>query len=314
MIFRNCNILDFEKEGLVLADIRTENGVIKEIKENLSIEDDEVDVGGRIVMPGFCNCYLNLARAKANSFNLSNEEILKKNVLSGVTFSFLEVKKATFLENLDEYDEKMLDEIGLNLQKKVFVKVGQSLDELGKLNKLHQKLPSEVLEDFGFLDKNTTIIGGNCFEKDELELFSGYNASFVLLPNDDARTGRRFLNINILKRLQIPFGIGSGEFAEVDFFAFMRQILSFNSFVMENSSLMSPKEVLLSATTTGAKILGFDGEIKVGGGANFIVINRSFGYDNIFKEIVFGKCKRDVFMTVKNGKILQQNGVFAGEI
>ena len=184
---------------------------------------------------------------------------------------------------------------------------------MGEINAIYKKMPSEVLEEFGILDRNAVIVGGNCFEKDELELLSAYNTSFVLLPNDDARSGRRFININILKRLNIPFGLGSGEYAEVDFFAFMRELLSFNSFVMENSSLMSEQEALLHATLIGAKILGFDGEIKEKNYANFIVLSGKTNYEDIFKGIVYGMSKQNVFMTVKNGKILQQNGVFAME-
>ena len=102
---------------------------------------------------------------------------------------------------------------------------------MGEINAKSRKMPSEFLEDFGFLDKKAVIVGGNLFEKDELEIFSSYDTSFILLPNDDARSGRRFANINSLEKFEIPFGIGSGDYAEIDFFSFMRQLLSFNSFV-----------------------------------------------------------------------------------
>lgn len=312
MIFKNCNLLDLNLGKINLVDIQIEGDKIEKIGK---IKGDGIDLEGKIVMPGFANCYLNYERASINSYGkmIDEKDLHAKNICSGVCFDYYDVKNITFLEDIDKLSEKMFENVCFNLKDKVFIKFGQNLNEMGNINAIYRQLPSEVLEDFGILDKNAVIVGGNCFEKDELELLGAYNTSFVLLPNDDARSGRRFLNINILNRLNISYGLGSGEYAEVDFFAFMRELLSFNSFVMENSSLMSEQEALLHATLIGAKILGFDGEIKKGNYANFIALSGKTNYDDIFKSIVYGMSKHNVYMTVKNGKILQQNGVFAME-
>ncbi len=312
MIFKNCNLLDLKLGKTNLVDIQVEGEKIEKIGK---IKGDGVDLEGKIVMTGFANCYHNYERASINSYGkmIDEKDLKSKNICSGVCFDYYDTKNITFLEDIDKLSEKMFENVCFNLKDKVFIKFGQNLNEMGNINAIYKQLPSEVLEDFGILDKNAVIVGGNCFEKDELELLGAYNTSFVLLPNDDARSGRRFLNINILNRLNISYGLGSGEYAEVDFFAFMRELLSFNSFVMENSSLMSEQEALLHATLIGAKILGFDGEIKKGNYANFVVLSGKTNYDDIFKSIVYGMSKQNVYMTVKNGKILQQNGVFAME-
>lgn len=312
MIFKNCNLLNLKLGKTNLVDIQVEGEKIEKIGK---IKGDGVDLEGKIVMTGFANCYHNYERASINSYGkmIDEKDLKSKNICSGVCFDYYDTKNITFLEDIDKLSEKMFENVCFNLKDKVFIKFGQNLNEMGNINAIYKQLPSEVLEDFGILDKNAVIVGGNCFEKDELELLGAYSTSFVLLPNDDARSGRRFLNINILNRLNISYGLGSGEYAEVDFFAFMRELLSFNSFVMENSSLMSEQEALLHATLIGAKILGFDGEIKKGNYANFVVLSGKTNYDDIFKSIVYGMSKQNVYMTVKNGKILQQNGVFAME-
>ena len=312
MIFKNCNLLNLKLGKTNLVDIQVEGEKIEKIGK---IKGDGIDLEGKIVMPGFANCYHNYERASINSYGkmIDEKDLHAKNICSGVCFDYYDTKNITFLEDIDKLSEKMFENVCFNLKDKVFIKFGQNLNEMGNINAIYKQLPSEVLEDFGILDKNAVIVGGNCFEKDELELLGAYSTSFVLLPNDDARSGRRFLNINILNRLNISYGLGSGEYAEVDFFAFMRELLSFNSFVMENSSLMSEQEALLHATLIGAKILGFDGEIKKGNYANFVVLSGKTNYDDIFKSIVYGMSKHNVYMTVKNGKILQQNGVFAME-
>ena len=312
MIFKNCNLLNLKLGKTNLVDIQVEGEKIEKIGK---IKGDGIDLEGKIVMPGFANCYHNYERASINSYGkmIDEKDLHAKNICSGVCFDYYDTKNITFLEDIDKLSEKMFENVCFNLKDRVFIKFGQNLNEMGEINAIYKKMPSEVLEEFGILDRNAVIVGGNCFEKDELELLSAYNTSFVLLPNDDARSGRRFLNINILNRLNISYGLGSGEYAEVDFFAFMRELLSFNSFVMENSSLMSEQEALLHATLIGAKILGFDGEIKKGNYANFVVLSGKTNYDDIFKSIVYGMSKQNVYMTVKNGKILQQNGVFAME-
>ena len=312
MIFKNCNLLDVRTGKLKLTDIQTNGDKIEKIGK---IAGDGIDLGGKIVMPGFANCYLNYERASLNSYDkiVDIKKLQAKNFTAGVCFDYYDMNDVSFLENIEKLSESELEKACMALKGLVFVKIGQNLNEMGEINAIYKKMPSEILEDFGVLDKKATIVGGNCFEKDELEIFSGYSTSFVLLPNDDARSGRRFLNINILNRLNIPFGLGSGEYAEVDFFAFMRELLSFNSFIMENSSLMSEQEALLHATLIGAEILGFDGEIKEKNTANFIVLSGKTNYDDIFKSIGYGMSKQNVYMTVKNGKILQQNGVFAME-
>lgn len=325
-LFKNLRLLDFESDKLQDVDILVEDGVIREIKKDIKTNQDNiVNLKNNIVIPGFANCFYRSLHAFKDSYlpgenadideNLIKKYMNDKNMLAGVCFSsdfsFCDVP---FVENIDKYGENELDEIALNIKDKIFIKVGQTLQEMGEINAISKKMPSEFLEDFGFLDKNAVIVGGNCFEKDELELLSSYGTKFVLLPNDDARSGRRFANMNSLKKYDIPFGIGSGDFAEIDFFAFMRQLLSYNAFVMEDVKLLTEKEVLKIATVIGAEILGFDGRIEKGNYANFIVLNeKSMLNQNVYKAIIYELSKQDVLMTIKNGKIIQQNGVFVME-
>ena len=328
-LFKNGNLISFDNEKARNVDILVNNGIIEKIG-NLSAEkvDKIVDLKGNIITPAFANCFYRSLNAVKNSyfdenrtFSSQEREIIKKymkekNILSGALYfyDFSFETPFSLIDNLSEKEENELEEFSLNLKNKTFIKVGQTLEEMGEINAKSREMPSEFLEDFGFLDKKAVIVGGNLFEKDELEIFSSYDTSFILLPNDDARSGRRFANINSLEKFEIPFGIGSGDYAEIDFFSFMRQLLSFNSFVMENSTLLSPKQVFEIATTKGAEILGVDAKVKEGNFANFIVLNRqNILNDDIFKGIVFELSKQDVVMTVKEGKILQENGVFVME-
>lgn len=264
----------------------------------------------------------------SNVENLSNVDIISlwKNKLNAVTNRQLsmfasagaletddeEKENFSYIEDIAQLEEKQLDNFCVDLKENVIVKVGQNLEEMGKINSKTKSMPSEYIESFGILDNHAIIVGSNCFEKDEISLFSGYDTDFVLLPNDDARSGRRFANLNLLKELNL--GIGSGSFAEIDFFAFMRQILSYNSFVMESSNLMDERKVLRMATIDGAKIMGIDSKVKVGNSANFLVLNYKNIFSNdIFKGIIYELSKEDIVYSVVNGKIICKNGVFVME-
>lgn len=239
-----------------------------------------------------------------------------KNILAGTTavgFNDMNVSniklfegKIDFkcIENIDKYSETELDlivEDACKSNKKLYLKVGQSLDELGAIDKIYRKPLSQVLEDFGFLDRKPTIVGGNCLEKDELQLLKDYDCKFVICPSEDGKFGRRFTNIKTLQYLDFSIGIGSGYSFEIDFFAYMRQILMNMRSMFEDKNILSEKDVLKMATKNSA--------IKEGKEANFIVIKKEVSlYDDIFKTLVWEKSKKDVVMTVGLGEILQKNG------
>lgn len=217
------------------------------------------------------------------------------------------------VENVEKLSESQLDEIVEKTTKNrasVFLKVGQTLDELGCIDKAYRKTLSQVLEDFGFLDRSPVIVGGNCLEKDELSLLKDYGCRFVVCPSEDGKAGRRMTNINALKNLDFRVGLGSGYSFEIDFFAFMRQIIMSMRGLYEDKNIITEQDVLKMATDNGAKIvLGQKIKIEVGQKANFIVVkNEGTLYDDIFKTLVWEKSKKDVLMTISNGKILQKNG------
>ena len=253
--------------------------------------------------------------------------ITTKSTLSGVAFendmwtlrhgrlkNYVEEKfNFKYVEKIDELSESELDEICLRANKnkaRLIIKVGQRLEELGSIDKTYKKPVSQVLEDFGLLDNKPIIVGGNCLEKDDLELLRNYDCSFVITPYDDAKNGRRPTNLITLKSFGFDVGIGSGEAAEIDYFAYMRQMLMNMRAMFEDKEILTEQEVLQMATNSiSALSLGEVGGLQIGDKAAFIVIkNEETLYEDIFKTLVWEKSKKDVIMTVAGGEILQKNG------
>ena len=326
-LFKNAKILDIQTGEVLSADILVDGKIFSKIEPNICDADAEIfDLENNFVLPPFANLFCDGKKAiekicaKEIDENLANVLLFIKNIFAGATLVNTPLNENNiFVSNLEEKSEKQLDEIAsLSKQKRAYVCAGQTLDEMGFYDKLYKKPLSQTLEDFGLLDHESVVVGGNCFDKDDFELFSQYGCDFCVLPNEDARVGRRPTNIIQLFQKDIKVGIGSGTSAEIDFFSFMRQILSSMRVAFENEKILSEADVLKMATYDSTKIFNkadryFD--IKDGELANFIVIksNKSL-YDDARKSIVYEKSKRDVLMTVSKGMIFQKDGKLSGDI
>ncbi|MBR1890567.1 MAG: amidohydrolase family protein [Clostridia bacterium] len=315
-LFRNANLIDFESETARNVDLLVDdNGKFVEIGKDLTCKCENIDLQGDYVLPPFVNAYANSNSGVWNSYGSEMENAEKthahgfcKNLLAG-SIIFNDSINALALENLQDKTEQELDDLCFDLaktSKKLFLKVGLTLEEMGAVDKEYGKSLCEVLEGFGLLDRGSVIVGGNCFEKDDLRLLANYDTKFVFLPNEDARIGRRAININTLKMLGFDCGIGSGDFVEIDFFGFMRQLLQSQRQMFESDSVLQESDVLKMACNGG--LFGDKNKIAPGENANFIVVSRDIDTNDVRKSLVWRKTKRDVVMTIYKGEILQKNG------
>lgn len=333
--YQNANILSLQSGKLHFCDILVEDGKFVDFGKFNKLDCEKVDLNGGIVLPSFVNLFCHSENAFKKTYGeekaqklskqdqkMAVKELMKlKNILAGAVI-FNDVadceNKAEVIENFGDFDEKSLSNLSENLAKnklRPFARAGLDLCELGTVDKMFKNPLSNVLEDFGILDRKPTIVGGNCFEKDELSLLKQYDCDFCLTPSEDGKFGRRPTNFVTLRHLGFDVGIGSGYSFEVDFFGFMRQILMNQRGLFEDKNCVTEQEVLHLATTCGAKILlGKSNEIEKGGDADFFVLENTISlYDDIFKTIVWEKSKKDVVLSVKNGEILQKNGKIVGK-
>ncbi len=334
-LFSNANVVDIFTGEVKHVDIYVEDGNISKIlpaAQEHDFDGDIFDLNGDYVLPSFVNVFCDSLKALEQNFDISRNNLLLtdvfpldnllyyKNALSGCVYLnsmvFREFFSAKVLDNFLEKSESELSnfvDVVAKEKKVSFLKVGQSLQELGAVDSIFKKSLCHVLEDFGFLDRPCVIVGGNCFEKDDLELFEQYECRFCLTPFDDARQAKRPTNVVALKNRDFLVGIGSGYGFEIDFFAFMRQILLSTWGMFEDKSVLSEQDVLKMATFHGAQILLGEGfstyGVSEGCHADFCVVRKTNSlYDDVFKRLVWEKSKNDVVMTVFGGKIIQKNG------
>ncbi len=331
-LFKNANLVDVKNGQVNAVDILIENNTIKDIKNLGELSNQKggietFDLQGGYVLPPFVNVfchsidafqknYEEINQFDCNIVNLVQKLMTIKNIFAGAIYNDVAAKNefnCVFVDKFEEKSEQELSEIVSTVaknQNKLFIEAGKTLEELGTVDLLYKKSLPQVLEDFGYLDREPVIVGGNCFEKDDFELFSQYDCSFCLTPSDDGKSGVRPTNFISLQSKDFCVGLGSGKSFEIDFFAFMRQLIMTQRGLFENADCIEEKEVFEVATYNGAKILGLEKYgVEKGKFANFIVVSGGKSlYDDVLKTLVWEKSKKDVFMTVHNGEILQKNG------
>ncbi len=323
-LFKNAKVIDIENEAFFDADILVEDGQIKSFDKVSKYDGETVDLGGAYVLPSFVNVFMDSMTAVKQNFeideNRMSNEVFKnsvadlflvKNLLAGACyFNDINITKVPVISNLEEYNEHSLSNLSMQVAiagKRPFLKFGQDIESLGSVDKLFGKSAPVLLEDFGFLDRRPIVVGGNCLEKDDLEVLANYETDFVVLPNEDGRCGRR--NTNLISLLSKGFNVslGSGASAEIDFFAFMRQMLTNMRSMFEDKLVLKEKDVLKIATS-GA-VLGFENSLQIGKNATFIVVDaRESLYKNVVETLIWERSKKDVLMCVRDGEVLQKNG------
>lgn len=329
ILFRNANLVDICSGKVKTVNILVEDGKFKDISyynnTYKSYQGNEIDLKGDFVISPFVNVFCHSYLAFVDNYQhvdendsvlrkLISDLMIAKNLLAGAYCNDLSTaKNQILLQNIEEKSAEELENLSDYVAKnklKLFIKAGKTLDELGTVDlEFKQDLP-HLLEDFGFLDRKPIIVGGNCFEKDDLELLSQYDCDLCLTVADDGKNGIRPTNLISLYSKNICVGLGSGENFEIDFFAFMRQILMTQRSMFESKNCLTESQVLELATVNGAQILGMKNfGLAVGNSADFIVVsNNNSLYADTLKTLVWEKSKRDVVMSVFGGEILQERG------
>lgn len=126
------------------------------------------------------------------------------------------------IESLLDYNASLLSDIVdfLSLTKtKVLIKLGQDLEEVGKLVNLYGRSPVEILEDFGFLDRDCLIYGLNFIDKEDQKLLVQYKPFLIFSPRNDGLEGKGAINLYNFIYNHLKFGFSSGKCYNIDMLA-----------------------------------------------------------------------------------------------
>lgn len=170
----------------------------------------------KVAKPGFIGKYF-------DKYNIDGKEILSARLIDCLsTRDFVGGRLMIEVESLLEYNEDYLSKIVdfcATTDTPVLIKMGQSLEEVGKIVNKFNMSPAEVLEDYGFLDRECYLYGMNFIDKEDQKLLTKYASSLILSPRDDAEEGRGFVNLYNLIFNGLKFAFSSGNCYNIDMFA-----------------------------------------------------------------------------------------------
>lgn len=244
-----------------------------------------------------------------------------------------------FAENFKDEDDRVLSEFCLHseyLTKEPFVKrIAEANKSLHKTMNIHvseTKLeheeckarhngltPVQYLEKCGILDERT--YGAHCVwvEKEDLDIMKDKKFSVAFNPSSNCKLASGFAPINDMLAKGINVGIGTDGTASNDNLNMFEE-LHLGSLLIKNSAkdatVLNAETVLKMATVNGAKALGRNdtGELKVGKRADIIAVSMDkphmYPAFDIMNLLVYSAQGSDVVMTMVDGNILYENGIY----
>jgi len=166
--------------------------------------------------------------------------------------------------------------------------------------------PVEYLDKLNVLDENTLM--SQCVKVDskEIDIIKKSKCNVVHNPISNCEVGGGIAPVQEMLDKGINVALGTDGYVN-DFFEVMRFAFLIHKANLENTEVMSAKDVFKMATENGAKALGFNqGKLEKGYDADFIVIEDMFSTplnrENIYDLIVVKGEKRmikDVYISGK---------------
>lgn len=190
----------------------------------------------------------NVAKRFFQQYQICGKEILSAKLFESFTLKDLVGNQSIIeVESLLEYNEDYLSKIvdfAASTQMPVLIKMGQTLEEVGKVVNKFNSSPAEVLEDYGFLDRECYIYGLNFLDKEDQKLLKSYNPTLILSPRDDGESGRGAINLYNLIFNDLKFVFSSGKCYNIDMFFEGKLALLNTSNLMYQRDLVSSSDVL----------------------------------------------------------------------
>lgn len=202
------------------------------------------------------------------------------------------------------------------------IHLAETLTEVGECVQKYNQTPVQLLEDLGFLEHKCSIAHGVHIDKDDYFILQQHDVSIVHCPASNMKLGSGIAPIHSMKEQGINICLGTDGPASnnsLDMFREMYLASFLQKVNLYDTSVMPSDYLLKMATINGARALNLQniGEIKVGFKADLIRIAKDdlnlIPLNDLF-SLVYSARPENIKMTMVNGKILYENGIFASNI
>lgn len=199
------------------------------------------------------------------------------------------------------------------------IHVSETKGEVEDCIKRHGKTPVEYLADCGVFDVPT--VAAHCVHvtDNDLAILKDKNVSVAANPKSNLKLASGISPVNKMLEAGINVGIGTDSVVSNNNLNMIEEMRFFNLLQKGknlNPTFISPKQTLFAATRAGAIAQKRDdcGLIKEGFKADFTIIDTDKIYMkpkyDLLNNLIYSAQGNDVVMTVVDGKILYNNGVY----
>lgn len=219
----------------------------------------------------------------------------------------------------DEPTIRAIAEVAKELETGVHVHVSETKKETDECLLRHKRTPIEFLEYCGLLDSPTNAAHCIWLTDNDRDIMKAKGVSVSSNPVSNMKLASGICDVPKLYEKGINVAIGTDStasnnslnmFEELKLFALSGKIKS------NNPALMTPSQVLRSATRSGALAQGREdcGLIKKGFKADLIVVDASVPnmrpVHNMLNNLVYSADGKDVCLTMCDGKVLYKDGEY----
>ena len=199
----------------------------------------------------------------------------------------------------------------------IHIHLSENEKEVKDIKEKYNKLPIEVLEEVGFLDKKVILAHGTFISDKEIFIIKNKDVSICTNPISNLNLGcgvadiKKYIENGINVCLGTD-GVGSGN--NMNLFYHMSILDNLQKGIYKDPTVMNSYEVLKIATINGAKALGLDseiGSIEVGKKADIIIVDLNniemFPTVNPIIQVVHNGWYNSVDTVMINGNIIVEN-------
>jgi 5-methylthioadenosine/S-adenosylhomocysteine deaminase len=213
-------------------------------------------------------------------------------------------------------------EVAAELGCRVHIHTSETKTEHEECKQRHGgKTPVAWFESMGYFRNKMLLAHCVWLEDSDLEIMKTNNASVLHCPCSNMKIASGFAPIPKMIQHGINVSLatdGAGSNNKLDMWEEMRIAALIHKGHNLNAAVLSARQTLYMATNGGAKALGLPetGSLEVGKRADLLLVNVDrpcyFPMTDIISHIVYSGSSRDIELTMVNGNILYENGVWPG--
>lgn len=183
--------------------------------------------------------------------------------------------------------------------------------------------PVQFLTELGMFDYGGGLFHGVHPMEGDMECMKSHGISVITNPGSNAKLASGIAPLTAYDKEEILLGLGTDGPASnncLDMFWEMHLASVLQKLKNEDAKALTAEKVLRMATVNGAEIMGLSDcdVLAVGKKADLIMIDLNMPnmqpIHNVAKNLVYSGSKQNVCMTMINGQILYEGGVFAPHI